>query len=622
MSIQREAGPWSRRQLLGAAATLLGSACVKPLAETGLRVSESLNKTVETTVDIHCHLFNGTDLPVLRFLEKTQSTRFSPGLVGIIRSALEAIELDSRATSTDYFTEMRSMADAIDGKISHALAPARSRLTGADFEKLMLAQVLKDTKTKALPPDGVDPIEFALSKLDDLGDWESRMLDPELPQEIRQLLLPVPGERVEKGLSVRGKILKRILMFFLPRLADFFRVGANARMQEAGALATTYPEVSLFTPSLVDFDYWTGEAPASRTHREASPTPPAQQIQLLERLAKASILGKIPGLAPQVRIHPFAAFDPLRELEFQPQVYSSAALFDGIEPDLPAPTPGEWSKAVVPTADVHTGKQLVGGSFGLVRYAIERGGFLGVKLYPPVGFQATGNTDRKDLGDLSLGAGLDAALRRFYAWCERNQVPVMAHCGSFNSFGPTFADCGRPKWWGQVLKTFPDLRLNLAHGGHLDGLQHPDQGAVCGREQESWFCEALELVKKSKFVFLDLGNSELATEPQYVKMLKAAVEDARVGRRVMYGSDWFMNTMSQDASEYYRRWNQTLTSVLSAAAMAEIRGKNALRFLGLLDDENLEPRPTLNRARLTAFCPDGRLPPWLGSARVPRSISS
>jgi hypothetical protein len=66
------------------------------------------------------------------------------------------------------------------------------------------------------------------------------------------------------------------------------------------------------------------------------------------------------------------------------------------------------------------------------------GGFVGVKLYPPMGFRAIDNKHLPDASfdepaylrspDAGLGSGignkLNAALSKLYAWCSANNVPL------------------------------------------------------------------------------------------------------------------------------------------------------------------------------------------------------
>src|SRR5205814_1201277 len=107
------------------------------------------------------------------------------------------------------------------------------------------------------------------------------------------------------------------------------------------------------------------------------------------------------GVPTACRFHGLVAFDPLREIEADGTV-------DDASP-LPPPRGVTWEDRLTETADAG-GTATVKGSFVVVRHAIEQAGFVGVKLYPPVGFRPALNAGRTDLGDAQLGARLDAVL--------------------------------------------------------------------------------------------------------------------------------------------------------------------------------------------------------------------
>src|SRR5262249_47443832 len=113
-----------------------------------------------------------------------------------------------------------------------------------------------------------------------------------------------------------------------------------------------------------------------------------------------------------------------------------------------------------------------------------------------------------------------------------------------------------------------------------------------------------DLVKTSKNVFIDLSNSDLANERQYIAMLKEALRDTTVARRVLYGSDWFMNTLSQDATSYLANLAGTLVDALGDDEVKQIVSANPQEFL-------LGPVGSCSRARLAAFYGDHEKPSWL-----------
>ena len=81
----------------------------------------------------------------------------------------------------------------------------------------------------------------------------------------------------------------------------------------------------------------------------------------------------------------------------------------------------------------------------VVKTAIETQGFIGVKIYPPMGFRATNNASVPQSTFAGLepvtipvagrGTKIDDALMKLYTYCNTNEVPIMAHCAP--SQGPT-----------------------------------------------------------------------------------------------------------------------------------------------------------------------------------------
>jgi len=109
--------------------------------------------------------------------------------------------------------------------------------------------------------------------------------------------------------------------------------------------------------------------------------------------------------------------------------------------------------------------------------AVQAGEVVGVKLYPPMGFQATGNADfpaksfprllREKYGEKS-GMVLDRELQRLFVFCRDNDVPIMAHCGDSNYPTDGYGQRAAPSPWLSLLDTgFGRLRLNLGHFGGI-----------------------------------------------------------------------------------------------------------------------------------------------------------
>jgi hypothetical protein len=202
--------------------------------------------------------------------------------------------------------------------------------------------------------------------------------------------------------------------------------------------------VALMTPAIVDFSKWLEDE---------------NQLSLEDQV---DVMARIARRKDGPRVHGFVGFDPLRQ-----------ALYDHHRR-----SPGERDPMAVMRRAIEVNHVVIGNS------TKTTGGFVGVKLYPPMGFRPIDNKRLPDANfnepaylrspDTGLGSGigskLDAALSKLYTWCSANNVPVMAHTS--HSFGPTTAyeDRADPFFWTNVLKqdAFPRLRINLAHFGHFN----------------------------------------------------------------------------------------------------------------------------------------------------------
>ena len=223
----------------------------------------------------------------------------------------------------------------------------------------------------------------------------------------------------------------------LDRVARLLYLVTHERARIAATMATTYTQVSLFTPLLVDYDAWSDDRPK---------VPLVEQIDVHAEVARASMAERI-GRAG-ARFHPFVAFDPLREVR-------AHALTIGTRDYKPygdARVYTAGAKVQCSTGAAPPRPPATAGAIALTRYAIESAGFLGCKLYPPVGFAAADNEHLN--ADADLGRKLDVALQAFFAYCEAEEVPITAHTSAGNEYGLGFRDFVSPSRWEPALRKF------------------------------------------------------------------------------------------------------------------------------------------------------------------------
>jgi len=344
------------------------------------------------------------------------------------------------------------------------------------------------------------------------------------------------------------------------RALEALYVTAHGRASIAATLAQAFPTVSLFTPALVDYDAWSDDR---------APTPLWQQILIQEQIARLAAAGRVGR--PDARFHPFVAFDPRRQVEGH-----------GGGPARPV-SPGPLSSALE-----------------LVAYAVESGGFLGVKLYPPVGFAPIDNLPLQPR--LPIATDLDRALLALYGYCAAGEVPILTHASASNEYALGLRFLVEPVRWAPVLERFPSLRLNLGH---------------FGGELRNWTEGAVALIDRYPNVYADLSNSALVYDDAYAAQLRTFLGELwarhpKIKRRLMYGSDWWLSMLDPAAGRAVERFRSVLGGLLSPDETADLMGRNALRFLGLLDDQN-RPRAGAASRRLHAFYAGAARPAWLAA---------
>lgn len=320
----------------------------------------------------------------------------------------------------------------------------------------------------------------------------------------------------------------------LQRYLRWVALFGRDRLTLTRMLLGLYPQVELYTPMLVDLQ-GLGTTPC---------TSPVEQLQLQERISRLGILNYFEGR----QVLPFVGFDP------------------------------RWPEALA-----------------VVRQAVESSGFIGVKLYPTMGFLPLGNADAQpEQMSRELGAQVDEQLRSLYDWCSANDVPVTAHVNPTNYAQDAYRDNSAPQHWAPVLQGWPDLHLNL---GHL------------GWEGEHWPDEIAELMSHHQGLYADIGNHDLAVLPDTIERLARLFADpqtARLQDRLMFGTDWFMVASHHDFESF-------LTTVQAAYAVRfpesvdRFMGGAALSFLGFDDPGNANTRRVRTRFASLAMAQ----PPWL-----------
>ena len=274
-----------------------------------------------------------------------------------------------------------------------------------------------------------------------------------------------------------------------------------------------------------------------------------------------------------------------------------------------------------------------GNALRIVQKAVEQHGALGVKFYPPSGYRPYGNKIpgkpfapfNKDARDQYkaryegiTAADLDSRCMELFQWCVKDDLPVLAHCGSgeFEARKGYGKHHAHPAHWSELLKSSPEmsrLRLCLGHAGG-------EAFWIGGLKEADWGLCVYQLCTTYPNVYCEFGiHGEIVdtrTRDAFVKQMTALILKSRqtpgsidFAAKVMYGSDWFMPMTSVGGRENYLAAFQDAALRIDrniGANMSFYRDfmyRNALRFLNArkrANDTRLSPALRLNLRRLAS----------------------
>jgi predicted TIM-barrel fold metal-dependent hydrolase len=419
-----------------------------------------------------------------------------------------------------------------------------------ELDRLLAVEAF--TEAHEATPVRVDPVDRFDADVD-AAYASIEISDPELLYEVGTLLAEaaVTGEPgAEEGVWdwVTGA----------RRAVRWVKLFGASRLQNTLLLVRNFDdEIDLYTPLVVDMDMGLHDRAETRIR---------EQIELHEKISRLSMLGRLPGVV-RARIHPFVGFDPRREVR-----------------DRMA---GEVETAL-----------------DVIKLAVATYGFVGVKLYPPMGFKPVGNTKTRDM-TAAVAGQVDDVLRELYAWCMAEDVPITVHCNRSNEAHDDYLEFSHPELWAKVLDEFPRLRLNLGHFG----------GANRDEGRSGWPIQIAALAtSEHPHLVADVGNHKIydaTLRNQYLALLRRlfdSIPTAGMADRVMFGSDWYMVAIHPEHDRFLETYRSAWLAKFGEESTESFLGGAALQFLGFDDPQAGSTRRL--RARYKQYAPD-RIPAWL-----------
>lgn len=504
----------------------------------------------DLTIDVHAHMFNGSDLQVQRFISLVAAKQPKgewKGVVDVLGGVLQELAWNFAPSARKESHELR--------KISSKLKNCSAEESVRYFSDIRQEQYLVARSEMLEKRRIIGGNSELLSKLSATQRTGLQLID-NLPGDYISF-----ESQLENGdLTVEAMLFKKSIPSAIDFVVEMFQYRFASLALYLQKNRTQERQIDLVLPALVDYDWWLnkGRRPASDIREQVS------------------LMGEISALSGG-RCHYWVPFCPYREAMYKKY-------------------PGRTFS-----------------SLELVQRAVNSGGAIGVKLYPPMGFAALGNAELgsywKDAEWLdesarsaTFGQELDTALRSLYDWCQEHDVPIMAHSNQSNGPSAIFEELAAPAHWADALVDFPNLRINLAHFAGANERNTPEsvQSALklVDRQQANCYVDGSYFSGLLDYPDQLRENIEILFDPP-------KIGDGILDRRFLYGSDWKMLAAERGSRKYLEKYQgmmQHMASDLRKPDMpVDFFGRNAVEFLGLRRGEQA-------RVRLENFYSDKKLP--------------
>src|SRR5574341_534614 len=175
-----------------------------------------------------------------------------------------------------------------------------------------------------------------------------------------------------------------------------------------------------------------------------------------------------------------------------------------------------------------------------------------------------------------------------------------------NGFGDDLSWRGSPWGWAEVLAQHGSLRLDFGHFGHMKGV--PSTGEIKEKELLDclvWAKHIAGLMEKHEGVYADLSNSPLGLADPPADPTKDCPADKEetathdrcyrtrfqpfleglleahpvVAKRIMYGSDWWLNALGDGRASFRRRLTEIMPKMKGVGGR-DFFEKKAHEFIG------------------------------------------
>lgn len=222
----------------------------------------------------------------------------------------------------------------------------------------------------------------------------------------------------------------------------------------------------------------------------------------------------------------------------------------------------KYKDKVIPFAHIDPRRE---DSLDRLKKLVEKDGFQGVKIYPPLGYRPSHS---RLMGEI-------------YPYMVEKNIPLMAHCspGSVNNKEMSIEKAhamADPDNYHEVMSAFPELKVCLAHfGGISEWKRHICEARQ--RDNPTWLTKIVAMMESGKYpnLYADISYT-IFNFQENTPLLKILLQNEKVLPRVLFGSDFYM-VENEKYSE--KRLSIDLRSALGETLFWQIANTNPLKYL-------------------------------------------
>src|SRR6266513_929294 len=476
-------------------------------------------------IDVHCHVFNGSDLQIERFLVLVASATFNPFLRKVIQWLAKPLQRSVWKHAPKATSELDKLgrfqkADPRHAEKMEALYLEDSKETDQTYAK-WFSEELATAEGKQFLDAYRDYVDSVAGTSDEAG------------RAIRESLPSSELERLRDPDALLRQIEheKRLANYSLASIFGFVHAFYAYRFEHVYYLLKNYGcdrgTIQMVAAALVDYEYPLGFTEETPSHLD-------DQFKVMARLSEVF----------EGRLLTYLAVDPWRVANGDRSVWEAAHSY------------------------------------------LTNGAALGIKLYPPMGFAPLENskfdpfprswpTPQKHFGE-----ALEAAMKEMWEFATSLDVPVIAHAGRSNAPYGDRVGLGSPDNWQKVFDNYPKARVCFGHFGGEGLLEE---------KEDDWPTGFLKEIQQYPNACGDIAYFEDVLGPRKVvdalggRLSTFLAASRAAPQKMLYGSDWLMLASEAHSEEYFARFAKLFadSKLFKPEWRGEILSANAQNFLGL-----------------------------------------